>query len=123
MTTRCYRYALVPEPVQRVAIEKAALAGRRYWNALVAAQRYAEAEIRFGRRGTVQAALRELLLGKRLTGVAAAQARKRAVAEGITLEQAARCNRTRQAEVAGAFIRTKEGRRLCRAFVRNWPCR
>jgi hypothetical protein len=68
VTTRCYRYALVPEPVQRVAIEKAALAGRRYWNALVAAQRYAEREIRFGRRATIQAKLQEILLGKRLTG-------------------------------------------------------
>ena len=47
MLTRCYRYAL--SPAQEAAFAHAGREARRYWNALVAAQRYAEREIEAGR--------------------------------------------------------------------------
>ena len=75
--TRCYRYALNPSKVQCEAIFAAASTARRYWNALVACQRYAEHEIERGRRGSIASELTELLLAKNLTGVAVIKARAR----------------------------------------------
>jgi hypothetical protein len=37
--TRCYRYSLTPSAVQLATVNQAAKVARRYWNALVAAQR------------------------------------------------------------------------------------
>jgi hypothetical protein len=69
-STHCYRYALNPSKVQREAILAAARVARRYWNALLACQRYALHEIAHGRRGPIASGLTELLLAKNLTGAA-----------------------------------------------------
>ena len=65
-----------------------------------------------GRRARLGALLFQSALG-------GTKARKRAAGEGITLEQAARCNRIEQAKVAGAFVCTKEGRPLRRLSRRK----
>ena len=69
--TRCYRYALAPSQLQREAILAAARVARRYWNSLVACQRYALHEIEHGRRGSIAFDLTELLLAEALNGKAA----------------------------------------------------
>ncbi len=71
--TRCYRYSLAPSQVQREAILQTARTARRFWNALVACERYAEREIRHGRQGWITSALTQFLLAKKLTGNATFQ--------------------------------------------------
>jgi transposase len=81
-------------------------------NALVASLRYAEHEIKHGRRGSVQSALTDLLLDKKLTGVAAIKARERAEKDAISQEEAARRNRIDQAKASAHLKYTKSGRFL-----------
>jgi hypothetical protein len=102
--TRCYRYALDPSRVQRDAIYTAARTARRYWNALVASQRYAEHEIEHGRRGSIASALTKLLLAKNLTGVAVVKARTRTETDDISLERAAELNRIEQARESAKCV-------------------
>jgi hypothetical protein len=117
--TRCYRYALEPEPAQRDAILAAATTARRHWNALVACQRYAENEIRHGRHGSIKSRLTELMIAKNAaTGKAIPKAQKRADKDGVTVEEALRLNRIDQARDAAKFIRSKDGR-----FLRRMSCR
>jgi transposase len=123
--TRCYRYALTPSQVQREAIYAAARIARRYWNALVACERYALHEIEHGRRGSIASKLTELLLAKNLTGVAVVKARPRAETDGISLERAAKLNRIDQAQESakciytkkGFFLRRKSNRKLAVAYA------
>jgi len=123
--TRCYRYALARSRVQREAIYAAARTARRYWNALVACQRYALQEIEHGRRGWIASELTDLLVSKNLTGVAVVKARFRAETENISLEQAAQLNRIEQASEAskciytkkGYFLRHKSNRKLATAYA------
>jgi transposase len=124
-TTRCYRYALAPSKVQREAIYAAARIARRYWNALVATQRYALEEIEHGHRGSIASKLTELLVAKNLTGVAVVKARERAETDGVSLEQAATLNRIDQSREAakcvytkkGFFLRNKSNRKLATAYA------
>lgn len=112
MITRCYRYALVPSEVQVDAFDRAAAAARRYWNALVATQRYAEGEIRAGRTVSVVAKLDKLLRDKKLTGRAVTIARQHAAHGGITIEEAIRLLRWKKAAGLGRIVRAKDGRAL-----------
>jgi transposase len=117
--TRCYRYAIVPSAVQRVAIDSAARDARRFWNALVAAERYAEHEIEHGRRGSIQQKLTKILLGKKLTGVAAVKARERAQLDNVALDEAARRNRVDQAAKIAECVYAKDGRLLRQISTRR----
>jgi transposase len=72
--TRCYRYALLPSPRQEHAIFEAASDARTYWNALVATQRWAENELRHGRRGQLFKRLLELYSRKSAVGGGSAKA-------------------------------------------------
>jgi hypothetical protein len=111
--------------VQCEAIFAAARTARRYWNALVACQRYAEHEIEHGRRGSIASELTELLLAKNLTGVAVIKARARAETNGISVERAAQLNRIDQARESskcvytkkGYFLRNKSNRKLAVAYA------
>jgi putative transposase len=120
LKTRSFRYALRPFAVQARAIDQAASAARRYWNNLVATQRWAEHEIRHGRRGSVVNAYRDTLLGKKLTGCACgADARERAAEKGIPLNQAVRELRAEAAQKQGEMsLRAKDGKPL-RAMSRR----
>ena len=123
--TRCFRYALAPSQVQRDAIYAAARTARRYWNALVAAQRYAERKIEHAQRGTVASHLTGLLIAKNLTsGPLIKAARARAETDDISLEQAAKLNRIDAARKAaecvyhkGHFLRDKSNRKLATAYA------
>jgi hypothetical protein len=114
--TRCYRYALMPSPVQRQAIAKATGIARRYWNSLAALERYAEHEIEHGRRGTIATKLVNILLAKKLTGVAASKARERAKNDHVPLEEAARLNRIEQAKASAKLIYAKKNGCLLRGL-------
>src|SRR6516165_4358524 len=74
LETRCYRYALLPSPRQRQAIFEAASRARSYWNALVGTQRWAEREIRHGRRSQLFKRLLELYARKSSVGGGSAKA-------------------------------------------------
>jgi transposase len=112
MVTRCYRYALAPSQVEAEAFDRAVAGARRYWNGLVAAQRYAECEIRAGRTASVVAKLDRLLQDKKLTGQAASIARQRAAQDGVTAEDAIRELRWKKAVELGRMVRSREGRAL-----------
>jgi transposase len=71
----------------------------------VATQRWAEQEIRHGRRGSVVNAYRDLLLGKAVTGVAAGQANKLAAEKNIPVEHAVREMREAMAKKQGEMVR------------------
>jgi hypothetical protein len=102
----------MPSEARRAAIETAARGARRRGNALVAAERYAEHEICHGRRGSIQSALTQLLLGKNLTGVASVKARERSERDGISQNEAAKLDRIEQAKASGELAYSKKGRFL-----------
>jgi transposase len=110
--TRCYRYTLLPMPVQRAAIEAAAVEARQYWNGLVAVQRWAEREIRAGRQASLVARYEELLQAKALTGRAVSIARQRAALDRISLEAAISWLRTEKARELDAGVMAKNAKKI-----------
>jgi IS605 OrfB family transposase len=82
-TRRCYRYALLPAPVQATALLQAADNARRYWNSLVATTRWAETQIRSGRAGSVVTEFGSVLAQKKMVGRAASKSPAEALAARI----------------------------------------
>jgi transposase len=110
--TRCYRYTLLPMPVQRAAIEAAAAEARQYWNGLVAVQRWAEREIRAGRQASLVIGYEQLLQAKALTGRAVSIARQRAALDWISLEAAISRLRAEKARELDAGVTGKNAKKI-----------
>jgi putative transposase len=124
LQTRCFRYALLPSPRQQHAIFEAADHARSYWNALVAAQRWAENEIRYGRRGQLFKRLLELYSRKAAVGGGSAKAINKILSTHPNLSQEEALNlRRRQIvkELCEVHV-TQSGHKARRFSARRLAC-
>jgi transposase len=124
LQTRCYRYALLPSPRQQDAIFEAASRARNYWNALVGAQRWAENELRHGRRGQLFKRLLELYRRKSAVGGGSAKAINKILSThpGLSKEGALNLRRRQIVKELCEVHITQSGHKARRFSVRRLAC-
>jgi len=124
LQTRCYRYALLPSPRQQQAIFEAASRARCYWNTLVGAQRWAENEIRHGRRGQLFKRLLELYERKSAVGGGSAKAISKILSlqPGLSKEEALNLRRRQIVKELCEVHITQSGYKARRFSARRLAC-